>query len=336
MLAGVFESIGTLTLKEVPEPNLVHDTDIKVMVEAASICGTDVHILGTPPSHPANVDTVLGHEFVGRIVEVGKDVTHLSIGDRIVVDPTITCGTCAYCQSGHANVCENFTTIGIFENGGWAKYCVLPARNAHRISEDVPVEIAAMAEPLSCVVNASEKLQTKPGDTVVILGAGPMGQLFIQMQKAAGAGTIIAVDFSDYRLNIAKQSGATHLVNPQHDKLEDIVEQLTKIGADSVVDCVGTLFGQAVELVRKAGKVVLLGMNDKAFPKIHQCSITSKELTIFGSIIQNYHFPKVVQLLESNVLNLETLITETIELKDIEKGLELMRQGAAIKIIVKP
>lgn len=336
MLAAVFESTGTLTLKDVPEPQLLNDTDIKVKVEAASICGTDVHILGTPPSHPANFNTILGHEFVGHVVEIGKHVKNLNVGDRIVVDPTITCGTCAYCQSGHANVCENFTTIGIFEDGGWAKYCVLPSRNAHKISEHVPVEIAAMAEPLSCVVNASEKLQTKPGDTVVILGAGPMGQLFIQMQKAAGAGTIIAVDFSEYRLNIAKQSGATHIVNPQSEKVEDLVEQLTSIGADSVVDCVGMLFGQAISLVRKAGKIVLLGMNDQALPEIHQCSITSKELTVFGSIIQNYHFPKVVQLLESNVLNLGALVTETIELSNIERGLELMRQGAAIKIIVKP
>ncbi|MFJ7368817.1 zinc-binding dehydrogenase [Lysinibacillus sp. NPDC098008] len=336
MLAGVFESIGTFKLKEVEEPQIQHATDIKIMVEAASICGTDVHILSNPPSHPATPNTVLGHEFVGRIIEKGEDVQGLEVGDRVIIDPTITCEVCVYCQSGHTNVCENFTTIGIFENGGWAKYCVAPARNAHKISEEIPVELAAMAEPLSCVVNASEKLQTKPGDAVVILGAGPMGQLFVQMQKAAGAGKIIVVDFSEYRLEIAKKSGATHVVNPNVEKVEDVVAELTRIGADSVVDCVGMLFDQAIQLVRKAGNVLLLGMNDKALPAIHQCTITGKELTIYGSIIQNYHFPKVVQLLESNVLNLEALITEAVELKDVEKGLQLMREGKAIKIIIKP
>lgn len=336
MLTGVFAAVGNLELQERKIPNLNSKSDVKIKVEAASICGTDVHILSDPPGHPATTDIVQGHEFMGEVVEIGDEVGNVAVGDKVIVDPTTTCGECYFCKNGSVNMCENSSSIGIFCDGGWASYSVLPANNVHKISKTVPPEIAVLAEPLSCVVNGSEKINVQPGDSVVILGAGPMGQLFTQVVKAAGAGKIICSDFSNYRLNYSKKSGATHIVNPKSDDLIEIVKQETMVGADVVIDCVGILFDQALDLVRKGGQILLVGMNEYAKPSISQYNITRNEVTVKGTYIQNYDFPKVIKILEANLLNLEALITHKITLDKLQEGVEIMRKGEAIKIIVYP
>ncbi|GIN91717.1 alcohol dehydrogenase [Siminovitchia terrae] len=336
MLAAVFEDVGMLTLKEVDPPQIKRDNEVKIKVEVASVCGSDVHILADPPSHPATKGVIQGHEFVGKVVEAGEDVKNVSVGDRVVVDPTTVCGHCYYCQTGIQNLCENFSTIGIFEDGGWSPYSVVPSQNVYKISEQIPPELAVFAEPLSCVINGSEKIQTNVGDHVVILGAGPMGQLFTQVQKAAGAGKIIVVDLSDYRLGYAKKSGATNIVNPNNEDVEKIVENLTSIGADVVIDCVGVLFDQAINLVRKGGKVLLVGMNNHVNTPINQCKITQKEITVKGTVIQNYQFSKVIKILEAGILNLECLITHRMTLNNIHQAIDTMKRGEAIKILVYP
>jgi 2-desacetyl-2-hydroxyethyl bacteriochlorophyllide A dehydrogenase len=336
MLAGVFEKIGSLELQEKELPTLTSDHEVKIKVEVASICGTDVHILSDPPGHPATSGIIQGHEYAGEIVEIGKEVQNVKVGDRVIVDPTTTCGSCYYCQIGEKNLCENSSTFGIFLNGGWSSYSVVPSKNVYKISKQVPLEIAVLAEPLSCVINGSEKVNVQPGDNVVILGAGPMGQLFTQVLKAAGAGTIICVDFSDYRLKYSKVSGATHLVNPKNQDIREVVMEVTGVGADVVIDCVGSLFNETIDLVRKGGQVLLVGMNEHAIPGIEQYQITRSEITIKGTYIQNNDFPKVIKVLESNLLNLKDLITHKISLRQIHEGIEIMKKGEAIKIIVYP
>lgn len=336
MLAGVFESVGKLALQEKEMPNLTSDHDVKIKVEAASICGTDVHILSDPPGHPATLGIIQGHEFVGEVVEIGSAVTNINIGDRAIVDPTITCGACYYCQIGQQNVCENSSTIGIYLNGGWASYSVVPARNVYKISRKVPPEIAVFAEPLSCVINGSEKVNIQPGDSVVILGAGPMGQLFTQVLKAAGASNIICVDLSEYRLHYSKKSGATHIINPENQDVLAVVKEVTDVGADVVIDCVGVLLNQSMELVRKGGQILLVGMNEHAKPAIKQYELTRNEITVKGTYIQKKDFPKVIKILEANLLNLEDLITHQLSLNNLQEGIEIMKKGEAIKIIVTP
>lgn len=336
MLAAVFEDIGKLTLQEIEEPDITRDDEVKIKVEVASICGSDIHILANPPSHPATKGIIQGHEYVGEVIKIGKNVRNVSVGDRVVVDPTTVCGHCYYCQTGIQNVCENFSTIGIFQNGGWAEYSVVPSKNVCNISKDVPVESAVLAEPLSCVINGCEKIRINPGDRVVILGAGPMGQLFTQVLKASGAGQIIVSDLSDYRLEQAKRSGATHMLNPANNDIGEVVKEITGVGADIVIDCVGVLFDQALHVVRKGGKVLLVGMNESANRPIKQCEITKKEITVFGTIIQNNHFPKVIKILESNILNIESLITHRTSLRNIHQAIDAMRKGEAIKIMVYP
>jgi threonine dehydrogenase-like Zn-dependent dehydrogenase len=336
MLAGVFKREGVLSLEERKLPQITKPDEVLIRVLAAGICGTDIHILATPPGHPATPGKIMGHEYVGEVVEVGEGVRTLQIGDRVVVDPTITCGICRYCQMGSPNLCEEMTTLGIFLDGGWTSYSVAPARALHKISKHVSPEIAVFGEPLSCVINGCEKIKVQPGESVAVLGAGPMGQLFIQVLRAAGAGKIIAVDLSEYRLEYAKRSGATMLVNPKRENVEETIRRETEIGCDVVVDCVGSLFDQALTLVRRGGQILLLGMNQHATPPIRQHDITRYEVSVKGTYISRFSFPKVIQILEAGVLRLDQLISHRVGLHEIDIGLEAMRKGEAIKVIVTP
>ncbi len=336
MLAAVFEGKGRLNLKQVAVPEIKKPEEVLLQVEAASICGTDMRILEVPPGHPATEGVILSHEYTGKVLEVGGAVTQFKKGDRVVVDPNITCGNCSYCKMGIPNMCENMTTLGIFIDGGFARYNVAPAKVLHKISPDLLPELAVFTEPLSCVVSATQKLKVHPGEVVVVLGAGPIGLLFIQMFKASGVGKIIVSEISEYRAKFAYESGASRVVNPLKENLERIVKEETLIGANAVVDAVGTLFGSAMAIVRRGGRILLFGQDYQAKTEITQNDITKNELTIMGSFIARFTFPTATKIIESKVLDLEKLISHRLPLEDIHKGIEAMRKGEAIKVIIRP
>ncbi len=335
MLAAVFEGKGKLNLKEVSVPEIKELDEVLLQVEAASICGTDMRILEVPPGHPATEGVILSHEYTGKVLEVGEAVTQFKKGERVVVDPNITCGNCSYCKMGMPHMCENMTTLGIFIDGGFTRYNVAPAKALHKISSDLLPELAVFTEPLSCVVSATQKLKIHPGEVVEVLGGGPIGLLFIQMFKASGAGKIIVSEISEYRAKFAYESGASRVVNPLKENLERIVKEETLIGADAVVDAVGTLFGSAMAIVRRGGRIILFGQNYQARTQVAQNDITKNELTVMGSFIARFTFPFAIKIIESKVLNLEKLISHRLPLEDIHKGIEAMRKGEAIKVIIR-
>jgi len=336
MLAAVFEGKGRLNLKEVLTPEIKKPDEVLLQVERASICGTDMRILEVPPGHPATEGVILSHEYTGKVLEVGEAVTQFKKGERVVVDPNVTCGNCSYCKMGIPNMCENMTTLGIFINGGFARYNVAPAKVLHKISPDLLPELAVLAEPLSCVVSATQRLKVHPGEVVVVLGAGPIGLLFIQMFKASGAGKIIVSEISEYRAKFAYESGASRVVNPLKDNLERIVKEETIVGADVVVDAVGILVKSAMAIVRRGGRILLFGQNYQARAQVAQNDITKNELTVMGSFITRFTFPFAIKIIESKVLDLEKLITHRLPLEDVHKGIEAMRKGEAIKVIITP
>ena len=336
MLAAVFEGEGRLILKEVPVPQVEKTDDVVLKVETASICGSDVSILSVPPKHPANVNTILGHEFVGRVIETGKDVNHVKRGDTVVAAPNLSCGLCRYCRKGMPDMCENSTTLGIFVDGGFAEYSKAPAKALYKISKKVSPEQAVFVEPLSCVVNAINKLGMKSEEVVVILGAGPMGLLFVQMVKVAGAGKIIVSEISEPRAKKAYDSGASLVVNPQKEDLSSIVRGETGIGADVVIDAVGTLLVDSLQIVRKSGRILLFGLNEGFSTPIRQFEITHNSITVMGSYIERFNYSSAIALVEDGVLNLGKLITHRLPLKKIHKGIDLMRKGEAVKIILFP
>lgn len=336
MLAAVFEGDGKLAVKEVPVPIIQDDHDVLLKVEAASICGTDVHILEVPPGHPATPGAILGHEYVATVLKVGLAVEGLQEGDRVVVDPNLTCGRCRYCRMGMPNMCENMTTLGIYLDGGFAEYNVAPSQALHRISSSVSPDAAVFAEPLSCVVNGTHKVRLHPGESVVVLGAGPIGLLFTQVFRATGAGTIIVSEVVETRAEAARRSGADLVADPRDGRFREKVMAETGIGADVVVDAVGSLLPTALELVRRGGKVLLFGMNQGAMPEVAQYYITRHEVAVLGTFIAKHTFPPAIKVLESGAINTEAMITHGVTVGNVHEGFDAMKSGRAVKVVVTP
>ncbi len=336
MQAVVFHGAGRWGIEEVPRPRITADDDVLLKVDCASICGTDLHILADPPGHPATPGSILGHEYVATVIDAGDKVQHVQIGDRVVIDPNITCGWCDYCRSGITNMCENMTSLGIFRHGGLAEFNLAPARALHKIHRDVPTERATLSEPLACVLPAVEKAAPMPGESVAILGAGPIGLLFLLYFKLAGAGKVILIEPVEFRRRAAQRLGADVVLDPKTQNSTAEVKALTRVGADIVVDAVGILFPEAMELVRRGGRIILFGMNEQAERPVNQNTITRYEISIFGSYIQRTAFPKVVRSLEAGLLPVEKLVTHKLKLPRVGEGFEALRAGEAIKVVVEP
>jgi (R,R)-butanediol dehydrogenase/meso-butanediol dehydrogenase/diacetyl reductase len=336
MQAIVFHGPGHWALEELPRPRIQAGDDVMLRVDRVSICGTDIHILSDPPGHPATPGSILGHEYVATVTDIGDDVTNVKPGDRVVIDPNITCGLCEYCRMGLTNVCENMTTLGIFRHGGLAEFNLAPAKVLHKINRDVPVERACLAEPLACVWHAFEKTNVVPGESVAILGAGPIGLLFLMLFKSAGAGKVVVIEPTEFRRQTAKDLGADAVIDPRSEDAAAGVKSITRIGVDVAVDAAGSLLPEALGLVRRGGRVILFGVNQHAERSLNQYAITRFEASVLGSYIQRTAFPKVVRILETGLLPVEKLITHRLRLNEVGEALEAMRVGKAIKAVVEP
>ena len=335
MLAASFQGNGKLEVREIKKPVVKKEDEVLIKVEVASICGSDVQILNIPPGHPATEGVILGHEYVGIIEELGKAVKGLSVGERVVIEPNINCGHCIYCKAGLSNLCENMYVAGIFENGGFAEYSLISNKALHKVGKNTSPEVAVFAEPLSCVVNSLDKLNVKEGDNVVVLGAGPVGLLFIKALKAAGVSKLIVSERMQLRKDIASKCGAI-VIDTREKDLEGFVKSETIIGADIVIDCVGSLLEEALRCCRKAGKVLLFGLNENAKNSIRQFDITHNEINLIGSYIAKHTFPRAIKILEDEIINVEDLITHRYSLEDFKKGLDVIKKGEAIKVLIRP
>jgi len=338
MLAAVFEGAGRLELKEVQVPGIVRGDDVLLKVDAVSICGTDIHIVATPPGYHATPNTILGHEFTGTVVAVGYEVSDLELGDRVVVNPNLPCGVCRQCQAHRFNLCENMTALGIDGDGAFAEYCRVSRRVIHRVAGDVPPGIAACAEPLACAVSAVWKASPRPGESVLVIGAGPIGLMIAMLCRASGASLTLIAEKAPFRVAFARSLKLGQVIDVTEQDLEEAIRGITTIGADLVFDVVGSQLAQAVELVRKGGRVVPFGVQAQAICSLPQSHVTMKEVTVIGSWLANASFPIAVSLLEDDSVarGLSKLVTHRIGLTEIWDGIELLRKGQAIKVVVDP
>jgi len=336
MLAAQFKAPGQLGLVRLPRPEIRKDSEALIRVEAAGICGTDLQILKQPPGHPAGPGVILGHEFVGTVEKTGLAGSPVKNGDRVVIDPNISCGVCPACRNGRPNACPEMTTLGIFIDGGFAPYAVAPVSSLHKISADVPVERAVLAEPLSCILNAYRKVEHQPGEAVVILGAGPIGIMFALLFTAGGAGRVVLTDISSSRLETARRiCPSAAVVDPAAaDPAGFLAGGSGLPGADIVVDAAGCLFAEAVRICRPGGSILLFGQDKTACAGITQNDITRRELKVIGSYIACHTFSAAVRLLESGLLPLEKMITHRVPLAEIEKGFAVLQEGEALKVLV--
>lgn len=337
MQAVVFERVGHHKLVTMPVPKITRPDDLLVEIEACSICGSDLHILSDPPGCIAAPGTVIGHEMVGKVVAVGEAVSGFAPGDRLVCDPNISCGHCFQCRTGHANMCENLHIHGVDRHGFFAQYACIPERSAIRIDPSLPAEAAIFAEPLTCVMSAVDKVRLLPGETAVVIGAGPIGLYFLSLLKANGAGRTISVELSEYRALHAKSMGADAVLSPASQDVAGEIRALTGgRGADVVIDAVGMCIADAVRYNSRGGRVLLFGQNGAATETICQNDITRNELTIFGSYIGPYTMNATVTLLQSGLIDLNKMITHRLPLEQFDDGLAAMRSGKALEVILYP
>jgi len=337
MNAIVFRGNGEYEHTQRPVPKVRKTSDVKIKILAASICGTDVHILSNPPGIAANKDIILGHECVGEVVETGSGVRVLKAGDRVILDNNIPCGVCAPCQSGDRNLCIHMDSMGVYSDGVFAEYAVAPEAQMVKIAKKIPVDQAIFAEPLNCVMGAVKKLKVMPGDNVLILGGGPIGLYFTTLMKASGAGKILVAEVSGFRSEYAVKQGAGRVINPSTEDLAaEVFKETDGAGADIVIDAVGILLPAAIKAVKNGGSILLFGQNAAAKQEICQNDITGRGLTIFGNYIGHYTMQNVSNLLSCGIADFTSMITHRLSLKEFGIGLEAMRKGEALEVILEP
>ncbi len=336
MKAAVFEKVGVFGVKEVPVPEIRRPDQILIEVEACSICGTDVHITGNPPGYIATEGTVLGHEFCGIIKAKGENVDQLEVGDRVVVNPNDYCGKCVYCRKNLPNQCQHIEALGIDFDGAFAKYCVVTDKVAYKISKEVEADVAACAEPLACAINGLNKVDIKPSDSAVVIGAGPIGLIIAMLLKKSGIGKLYILETAPYRIDFAKNLQLGEVIDPINENAAEKIGRETEIGADFVFDVTGSQIATSIDLVRKDGTIVLFGVNKQARKEIAQCEITTKEVQVLGTWLANATFPQAVKILEEKMIDMKALITDVYPLDEITEGMEKLRKGQAVKVIIRP
>lgn len=345
MLAAVFEGPNRMTLREVPTP-AAGPGELVVRVKAAAICGTDIRIYRGKKTKGVRVPSIIGHEFSGEVVEVGEGVRGFAPGDRVSVDPVIPCHHCYCCKTGLENVCANRTAIGYEFDGAFAEYVRIPATavaggHVFKFPASLDFHQAALAEPLGCCVNGQENAQVGLGDTVVILGAGPIGLMHVQLAKAAGARRVIVSEPKEHRRAMAQRLGADVVVDPTAEDLASTVRDLTEgIGADAVIVAIGipALANQALSLARKGGRVNLFaGFSVGDAPAMDVNLIHYNELLVTGtSALTRHHYERALRLIESGVVRVAELVTHRFPLAEMEKALATAEEGRGIKVVITP
>lgn len=311
--------------------------EVLVRVRACGVCGTDVHIFHG--GFRADYPVIPGHEFSGEVAEAGPDVTHVSAGDPIVIDPNITCGVCPYCRRGLIHLCENLEAVGVNMPGGFEEFCLVPAKQVYGLPAGVPWEEAAFVEPLACCVHGIDRAQIQPGDSVAVIGAGSIGLLMLQLAKAAGARLVAVSEPTARKAELARALGADVVVDPTAGDVRSAVLDLTGIGADVVIECVGSArtAAQAMTLSRRGGRVVLFGVAPKeAEIAVRPYDVFINELTVLGSYINPFTHARAIELIAAGRVRVQEIISHRVPLPEFPRAMELAESGGAVKIMVEP
>ena len=346
MRAAVYHGIGDVRLKEIPEPH-PNAGEALLRVNAAGICGTDLRIFTSGHHRVSKGDMrVLGHEVVGEIIEVGEGVD-LASGNRVAVAPNIGCGICSMCVTGWTNLCPDYDAFGVTLNGGFEEYMLITARaiqqgNVVDVPPSVSDQVAALAEPLSCCINGQEAVEVSSRDTVLIMGAGPVGLIHLLLAKVKGAAQVIVSEPNKKRLQWAQAFGADTLIDPENEDLYTATLEATGgKGADVIILATSSPEAQqqALELVRPLGRINYFGGLP---PSINQVCLNTnlihyKQIVVTGTTGSNVrHFRAAVDLIITGERELKDLISDYLPLEKIQEGFERSRSGDELRILVDP
>lgn len=342
--AAILKDIEKLEIveREVPEPE---ENEILIRVKSCAICGTDIKVFHHGHKHIV-FPRVTGHEISGIIEKTGKNIKEIKEGDRVTVAPAIPCGQCYYCRRGWQSMCDNLKAIGYHFDGGFAQYMIVPElaiRNGcvNKIPDNVNFDQAALAEPLACVINGQQLSRVEMGDTVLILGAGPIGCLHAELAKNTGATKVILVDVVQQRLDMAKFTGAI-LVNSRETDIKKFISEITEGRmADRVIVAVGIPEAQeqSLELVAKRGSVNFFGGLPKEAPyaRLNTNILHYGESFVTGTHGSTpLHNKMALELIASGRFHIDNYISKKISLEQLPDGLKEAEQRKVIKIIVNP
>jgi 2-desacetyl-2-hydroxyethyl bacteriochlorophyllide A dehydrogenase len=336
MKAGLFVSEKKVVVGEIEKPTLKKGEAL-IKVSYAGICGTDMMIYYG--KHPrAKAPLVMGHEFSGVIEEINGD-SSFSVGDRVVVEPTLSCGTCEACISGQYYVCKTLKLIGIDMHGGFAEYVAVPINRLHRIPGELSDAHAALVEPVAVAVHTVRRSNLKVGDNVVVLGGGPIGLLIGLIAKLGGANQIIVSEISPYRLDKAKELGFVAIDAKRTNIYEQVAALTNDLGADIVFEVAGTqdTAAQMVDLTKIQGQIVVVSVF-KQSPSVDLAKMHYKEISLTTTrCYSTRDFQKAIRFMAKGIIDVSPFISHQLPLEHIAKGFELMENpDVSLKILFQP
>lgn len=341
---GAFmDKVDHFVIKEIPVPEIALD-QVLIRVEYVGICGSDVHYF-----HDGRCGTfvvgkeefMLGHECAGTIVKVGDEVKNLVAGDRVCVEPGITCGKCEHCKSGEYNLCPDVKFLATPPIQGCnERYLAFPADLCYKLPESMSTRVGALIEPLSTCMYSAQLSEVTVGDTVVILGAGCIGLLIMACCKARGASRVIICDLENIRLEKAKEMGADYVINSREtDPLAEINRLTDGRGADVVIEAAGNkvTIAQTPFIVRQGGLILLVGMSAEEEITYNFGQIMAKEARIKSQFRFVNTFPTAIAAVESGLIPLEKIVTHEFTFDEIQKAYEtcVYDKSSVVKAIVK-
>ena len=317
-------------------------TDVLVKVKVASVCGTDLHIYNWDPwaQHRIHPPLIPGHEFCGEVAAVGAEVTTVKEGDFVSAEMHVNCGKCYQCRTGEGHICQNVKIIGVDADGAFAEYVRIPESNIWKLDPAIPLEYASILDPLGNAVHTvlAGEIAAK---TVAITGCGPIGLFAIAVARAVGATTVFAIEVNQYRRKIAIQMKADYVLDPSRDDVKQFVFDHTGgMGVDVVLEMAGhpDAIRTAFDIVRRGGRISLLGLTSKPVSLNFSEDIIFKGITIQGingrRMYQTWY--QMQALLKAGKLDLHPVITDRLSMKDFSRGMERLRTGEASKILLYP
>ncbi len=312
-----------LQIIDMEKPVISEKDNVLVKIRAAGICGSDVGIYHGKNA-AATYPRVIGHEMVGDIVEVGENVTRFQAGDRVIVDQVTACGSCYACRKGRPNVCANLKVRGVHIDGGYRGYMAVPESDCYRLPDSLSYEDAVMIEPTTIAVQACSRAQVTFEDDVLIIGAGALGSSLLRIVRLYHPRRIIMVDIDEGKLGEALQHGATHTINSRTEEVAEKAHELTDgYGPTVVIDaaCFKGSFLTACRCAGNAGRVITMGFGVDP-DDINQFVITSKELDVRGSRLQNRKFQTVIDLIEKGQVDLSGSISHRFYFQDAQKAFD--------------
>lgn len=336
MQGAVYKDVQFVEIDEIEKPK-IRNNEVLIKVKYAGICGTDLHIY--EGLHPrARTPLVMGHEISGVIEEIKSNKKDIKIGDRVVINPLISCENCFPCSEGIPHLCPNLNLVGIDRNGGFTEYVKVRADKVYRIPDSLPMDLAALMEPVAVAVHAVRKSKLSLGDKVAVIGGGPIGQLIAQICKLNGASLVVMLEINLERVNFAKNFGIITGTSPE-ESIKKVKEITKGKGADIVYEAVGIqdTYSYTTDLVKVGGKIIAVGAASKPIA-LDLWKIYFEELKIIGIHVYEPEDIKIaIDLLNRYPKIFQPFISKVIELKDLQVELKRIANGAvkSMKVLVK-